>query len=156
CAGSTSQLEARVHDLEKRMTEMQASCSASRDSAVHGNMDTIRSNAVDPRKCIYNSFPADTQFPEAVPFDVARHTLRGNNKITIHEVRGTQKDFAKDGIYLVRGDYTLTSADEAVLGLNVTGGCTNHTERGHVPIKKGSGKFELAVKAGYVGQPHVT
>jgi hypothetical protein len=43
-----------------------------------------------------------------------------------------------------------------VLGLNVTGGCTSHTERGHVAIKKGSGSFELAVKVAYVGQPAVT
>jgi hypothetical protein len=152
CA-DTSKLEARVHDLEKRVSELQASCTA---APVHGNIDTIRSGAVDPKNCIDISFPAETQFPEAVAFDVGRTTLRGNDKITIREVLGTRKDFAKDGIYLVRGDYTLTSADEAVLGLNVTGGCTSHTERGHVPIKKGSGKFELAVKAGYVGQPHVT
>ncbi|HEX4513912.1 MAG TPA: hypothetical protein VH054_10260, partial [Polyangiaceae bacterium] len=72
------------------------------------------------------------------------------------DVRGTRKDFAVDGIYVVRGDYTLASANEAVLGLNVTGGCTSHTERGHVAIKKGSGSFELAVKVAYVGQPAVT
>jgi len=156
CA-DTSKLEARVHALEKQMSDLRASCSVQREgSALHGNMDTIRSNAFDTTKCVDISFAADTQFPETVAFDIGRTTLRGNDKIAIREVLGTRKDFAKDGIYLVRGDYTLTTADEAVLGLNVTGGCTSHTERGHVSIKKGSGKFELAVKVAYVGQPHVT
>jgi hypothetical protein len=124
----------------------------------HGNIDSIASKAMARAQCkpIDISFPDTTKFPEVVPFDVGRTDVRSGDKITIREVRGTRKDFAIDGIYQVRGDYTLASADEAVIGLNVTGGCTSHTERGHVTVKKGSGTFEVAVKIAYVGQPHVT
>ena len=119
---------------------------------------SIGGKALDRATCkpIDISFPTDTKFPEVVSFDVGRTDLRGGDKITIREVRGTQKELAVDGIYVVRGEYTLASADEAVIGLNVTGGCTSHTERGHASIKKGSGKFELAVKIAYVGHPHVS
>jgi len=119
---------------------------------------SIASKALDHATCkpIDISFPASTKFPENVAFDLGRSDLRAGDHLSIREVRGTQKEFAKDGIYIVRGDYTLASADEAVLGLNVSGGCTSGAERGHVAIKKGSGKFELAVKIAYVGQPHVT
>ena len=122
------------------------------------SVDSIATKALARATCtpIDISFPAATKFPEAVPFELGRTDVRNGDRITIREVRGTRKDFAVDGIYVVRGDYTLASADEAVLGLNVTGGCTSHTERGHVTIKKGSGAFELAIKLAYVGQPHVT
>lgn len=56
----------------------------------------------------------------------------------------------------MRGDYTLASANEASLGLYVTGGCTHGNGRASVNVKKGSGTFELATKIVYVGQPHVT
>lgn len=90
------------------------------------------------------SFPADTKFPELVPFEVGTSDARPGDRITIKEVRGTQKEFAKDGIYLVRGEYTLSSADEAVLGVNVTGGCTTGTDRGHVVVKASSCSSENA------------
>jgi hypothetical protein len=126
-------------------------------SSATGRTDAL-AKAADRATCkpIDISFPSSTTFPVAVPFEIGHTDLHGGDRITITEVRGTQPDFAIDGIYLVRGDYTLSSADEAVIGLNVTGGCTSGTERGHVGVKKGSGKFEVAVKIAYVGQPHVT
>ena len=124
----------------------------------NAGVQSIASKALDRAKCtpVDISFPSATTFPEVVPFDLGRTNLRSGDKITIREVRGTRKDFAVDGVYVVRGDYTLASADEAVLALGVTGGCTSHNDRGRVTLKKGSGTFELATKVAYVGQPHVS
>ncbi len=91
-----------------------------------------------------------------VAFDVGKTNLHAGDSITIREVHGTRPDFAVDGIYRVRGDYTLASADKATIGFNITGGCTRNATLNVQAVKRGSGTFELATKIAYVGQPHVT
>ncbi len=148
CASDTSKLEARVHELEREVADLRGRVSAERRT------DLIASEPPCVPK--NDSIAAGTQFSSPVAFDLGRTDLRSGDSITIREVLGTRPDFAVDGVYLVRGDYVLASADEASLGFSVTGGCTQGNTRGQQSVKKGSGKFELATKIVYVGQPHVT
>ena len=105
--------------------------------------------------------PATTQFPSSVAFDVGRTSLRAQDRIVITEVRGTRSDLAVGGMYLVRGEYTLSSASEAVINFSVTAtspgdGCTQGNPRAHQNVKRGSGTFELANVISYPGHPHVS
>ena len=58
--------------------------------------------------------------------------------------------------YVARGEYELASADEAVLGFTVRGGCTTGNGRGRLVIKRGKGTFELATRIAYAGEPHIS
>ena len=152
CATDTSRLEARIHDLEIQVAELRGRASVTTN---HARVDRITPMPGSPCVPVDNTVPMTAQFPSVVAFDLGHTDLHTGDHITIREVHGTQPEFAKDGMYVVRGDYTLASADEAILGLNVQGGCTQGNTRGRVPVKKGSGTFELATKMAYVGQPHV-
>jgi hypothetical protein len=106
------------------------------------------------------TFPKDTEFPADVRFSTGRNDLRPSDSIVIREVRGTGPTLGRGGIYQVRGEYTLASADRATLAFTVTAarpgeGCTNGNGRGHVEVRRGSGTFELASIIPYRGYPHV-
>src|SRR5438105_13921954 len=108
CAADTSKLEARMHDLEKDVADIRATkpnviamsgaCAIQHDVTV----------------------PSGTMFDASVPFDIGETHLTGGDRIVIQEVRGTSPSLAVNGLYVVRGEYTLASADEAEVSLTVT------------------------------------
>ncbi len=62
---------------------------------------------------------------------------------------------------MVRGTYTLASADAATLALNVTAvrsgeGCSRSDGQDELAVKRGSDSFELSKRMPYPGKPHVT
>ena len=157
CASSdTSKLEARVASLEKEVAELRAARQmADRESRTDAAQRAGCTNSID-----VNIDPA-TQFRDVVAFEVGKTDVRSGDRIAITEVRGTRPDFAVGGVYLVRGEYTLASADDASLGFSVTAtqsgeGCTHGNSRGSKTITRGSGSFELATPIPYTGYPHVS
>jgi hypothetical protein len=165
CAPSSSKLEARIHDLEVQVAQL-------RDEA-HGRVDTPWDTTdVGPEwaphahgGCVRvlpaPSIPDATQMTNSVPFDLGQTNNLGADRITITDVQGTQGDFAIGGSYVVRGQYTLSSADAADLAFYVTAidpadGCGNVNRRQRQHVTRGSGTFELANTIGIRGYPHVT
>jgi hypothetical protein len=113
------------------------------------------------QRVVDTSFPADTRFPYSVKYELGVSNLKLSDRIVIKEVRGTRPKFEEGGIYRVRGEYTLGSAAEAKLALNVTAvrrgeGCTSGNRRGDQKVLRGSGTFELAAPMPYHGYPHLT
>ncbi len=149
CAPSTSSYDARVADLERQVAELRQTLAA-RPIEHTATCKTVHDV----------SFPSATTFNSSVAFDVGNSDVRDGDLIVIDEVRGTRSDFAVDGVYFVRGHYTLTSADEAILGFNVSASrvgdaCTNGNGTNRQFVKRGSGTFELSTRIAYVGRPHV-
>ena len=114
------------------------------------------------KKFVDITFPQSTTFPHNVSFAVSNSDVRHHrgDKIVIREVRGTRADFAVGSIYLVRGEYTLSSLDRALLVFSTTAkepgeGCTKGNPRGRIEITRGSGAFELASPIPYLGYPHI-
>lgn len=144
CASHTDdRLEARPHGLEQQIAELRA--------------DVKASTAMQQCKTMHStSVPEATTFDAAVPFAIGESHLRDSDRIVIHELRGTRDHVEVDGAYVVRGEYTLASADEASLGFTVrtteSGQCTDGmNSRGHLVVKRGSGSFELAMLIPYSG-----
>lgn len=112
--------------------------------------------------CVDVSVPPSAEFPFALSFQQARATTKAGDVIDIREVRGDRQRLERGGTYLVRGRYTLSSAEKATLLLSVTAmrrgeGCTTGSSpRGRVTVSRGSGDFELATVLPYEGEPHVT
>ena len=107
------------------------------------------------------SIPDASQMTTAVAFNLGQTNTRGGDRVTITEVRGTRGDFAVGGSYLVRGQYTLASADEADLAFHVTAvdpseACSNTNPRQVQHVTRGSGTFEVAHTISIHGYPHVT
>jgi hypothetical protein len=107
-----------------------------------------------------DSVPEGTTFPNVLSFELGKNDLTAFDSIVIKEVRSTIDRFDVGGMYLVRGEYTLSSAAEAHIVLSVSAtakgeGCTTGTRQGRVAIKRGTGKFELLMKMPYEGYPHV-
>jgi len=153
CASGDADQQARLHKLEVEVAELRGRVEQM------GHDDFMASSRC--RKTIDVTIPEGTQMTMPVAFDVGRTNTRPGDRITITEISGTRPDFAIGGTYLVRGEYTLASADEAVLGFSVTAldpgdGCTSGNPRGKVHITRGSGKFELANPIAYRGHPHVS
>jgi hypothetical protein len=104
--------------------------------------------------------PDDTKIEQPVEFETGKTTVGTFDRIVITEVLGTSPRFAVGEDYVVRGEYTLATSDDAVLSFSVTAarsgeGCTTNNPRGRVKIKRGSGKFELVGPILYSGFPHV-
>jgi len=152
CASNDARtaLEARVGALEQKVAELEAAPAASASAAV-ARCD----------KYLDATVPPDTKFTHTVPFEIGEDTVVVGDRIQITEVLGTRDRFEQGGMYLVRGEYTLSSADEASLGFSVTAtrkgeGCTRgNGRRGSQRIKRGVGTFELAAPVLYDGHPHV-
>jgi len=88
------------------------------------------------------TFAETTRFDNAVSFDVGHSDVRSGDRIVIKDVHGTVPEFAKYGIYIVRGEYTLATVDEADITFTVTAtrsgeGCTlgNPRSKQHAPSR---------------------
>ena len=104
--------------------------------------------------------PADAKMDQSVDFETGRSTVRPFDRIEITEVKGTSSHFAIGEDYVVRGEYTLESAEEADLSFTVTAsrrreGCTTDNPRERIKIIRGIGKFVLVGPILYQGHPHV-
>ncbi len=164
CAPSTSKLDARIHDLEIQVAELRGRL-AERQAATTPTSQASRESVMDKvlgRTCtpLDTTFPNKTTFDNAVAFDVGRSDVHGGDRIVITDVHGTAPELAQHGVYVVRGEYTLASADEAAITFTVTAtnpneGCTKDNPRARQTVKKGSGKFEVATTVAYQGHPHV-
>ncbi len=152
---SSKALEARVHALEAQVAELRAAANARAEADKKlESTDSVR-RAYDAmmgiagQNCKDVSVPEGTQIDIPVAFELGKTTMRAGDRITITEVRGTRSDFAVGGVYLVRGEYTLASADEATLAFSASAidphdACTTGNGRGRLHVTRGSGKFELA------------
>ncbi|HEY2368073.1 MAG TPA: hypothetical protein VGH87_16860, partial [Polyangiaceae bacterium] len=141
CAADTSKLEARVHDLEKEVAELRAT-------------EKTRDDAGGCAKTTEVTVPDGVVFSSDVPFAVSESHFTNGDSIVVREARGTRPSLEVDGEYVVRGDYTLASTDEARIGFTFrattpAAGCTSGGGSFHV--KRGSGTFELKSRAPYVG-----
>jgi beta-lactamase regulating signal transducer with metallopeptidase domain/biopolymer transport protein ExbD len=130
--------------------------------------------------------PSDTT-PEALPSQAADHTaavfekafpydigfedyqkpwsrFNSGDLITIRAIRGNRQQIEVGGSYAVLGTYTLSSMDEAMLGLFVTEevapGAQTHRTRvlpgQHKKLEKGTGTFVLWFTMMADGAPHVS
>jgi hypothetical protein len=138
-------MEARLQKLEREVARLKAESPRGEE----------RCRPIDA------SVPTQTQFPHAVDFELGRTNLRSGDRVDIKEVRGTRPGFEKGGMYVVRGEYTLVSADQASLGFSVTAsqrgeGCTTGNGRATQVVQRGSGTFELTTAIVYEGYPHVS
>ena len=164
CASGEADYQARLHKLEIEVAELRGQVTALERPASpkHGTIDVMGPPKYGQcAKTIDVTIPVGTQMTSAVPFELGRTNTRPGDRITITDVHGTRGDFAIDGTYVVRGEYTLASADEATLGFMVTAitageGCTTGNNRGTVHVSRGSGTFELANSIPYRGYPHVS
>jgi len=158
CAPSTPNLEARIHDLELQVAQLRNEVKA------HGRMDTWSRTGASPSCTTPHAAPTipdAAQMTNAVSYDIGQTNNQGADHITITDVHGTQGDFAIGGSYVVRGQYTLASADEADLAFFVTAtdradACGSVNPRQTQHVTRGSGTFELANTLGIHGYPHVT
>jgi hypothetical protein len=169
CAPSPSNLDARIHDLELQVAQLRAEVNA------HGRTDGRDITNAGPEWAPHGhgggspcvrvlpapSIPDAAQMTNSVPFDLGQTSNRGADRITITDVHGTQGDFAIGGSYVVRGQYTLASTDEADLAFYITAidpadGCGDVNRRQTQHVTRGSGTFELANTIGIRGYPHVT
>ncbi len=158
CAPSTPNLEARIHDLELQIAQLRAEVRA------HGRVDTWSRTGASPSCTTPHAAPTipdAAQMTNTVPFDIGQTSNQGADRITITDIHGTQGDFAIGGSYVVRGQYTLASADDADLAFFVTAidradACGSVNPRQTQHVTRGSGTFELANTLGISGYPHVT
>jgi hypothetical protein len=160
CASSTAPLEARVHDLELQVAELRGEVKAQANTDVMALRAGL-SGSPCARTLPAPSIPDVAQMTTAVPFDLGQTSKQGGDRITITEVRGTRGDFALGGSYIVRGEYTLASADQADLAFNITAidpadGCGYTNPRQHQRVTRGTGTFEVANTLTIRGYPHVT
>jgi hypothetical protein len=100
-------------------------------------------------------FPDKTPLTESVAFTVSETTLTTGNAIVIDEVRGTSSKFEVGGAYVVRGHYTLATADEARLALSTRthtlGNCSRGSTRQATTAHRGTASFELAYRIPFEG-----
>lgn len=146
CAGAVSSVPASRSSSSKSALPPEAKQPATTSSGCQEWVDT--------------SIGLGTEFPYVVEYERSADTIGAGDRIRVTEVRGTRPRFERGGIYLVKGEYTLSSADEARLLFSVTaegpGGCTKGNPRGAQNVARGSGTFELAAPFPYDGKPHVT
>ncbi len=152
-AGGSPELRARVDRLEAEVAALKS------QGRVHQSAPAAAPRSA--RTCVDVNVPPSTQFPFVVDVERGSTSIKAGDAIEIREVRGTRPQLEQGGNYLVRGSYTLGSADEARLLLSVTAerpgeGCTSGNSRGSMRVSKGSGDFELATRVPYQGKPHVT
>ncbi len=107
------------------------------------------------------SVPPGTRFTYDVAVAPTTSNLETGDAVTITSVRGTRGDLEPGGGYVVRGTYTLASADSATLALNVTAvrsgaGHSRSDGQDELVVKRGSGSFEPRKRMPYPGKPHLT
>jgi uncharacterized protein len=103
---------------------------------------------------------ANEKLRYAVPFELGSSAFAPGDNITINEVSGTKRKIEIGGTYSVRGTYTLTSRDEALLAFFDTSigysGPTSVDPKQTVRIKKGTGSFYLVKTMTDDGYLHVS
>jgi serine/threonine protein kinase len=105
-------------------------------------------------------------FSQRVPFEVGATYLRGGDRITIDEVRGTADTIKEGNMYEIKGTYRLASRDKATLAAYITddGTVEKSPQPGTVPmqktqsvtVKRGEGRFALILYMWHDGKPHVS
>lgn len=149
CGAGDQGLSTRIDRLEKEVAALKAA------------QGERRIAQRSPGGCRDATIPEGTSFPHHVDFEVGRTDVVSGDRIVITEILGSRATFEKGGVYLVRGEYTLSSADDAMLAFYVTAtrredACSTGNPRGHRNIRRGSGTFELAHPILTEGYPHVT
>src|SRR5689334_438536 len=94
-----------------------AACAHSDDAALERRVAALESEVASLRskgecaRTLDTSVPAGTTFSNRVAFDIGATDFAPGDSITVTEVQGTKPDFEVGGVYLVRGEYVLASAD---------------------------------------------
>jgi hypothetical protein len=101
-----------------------------------------------------------------VHFEIGRTVLPKGDSITIEQVRGTSDTMTAGNLYEVKGSYTLSSADKAMLAAftTVNSNDPENPKFEKVPIQKtqtvmvdkGQGHFTLLFYMWQNGNPHVS
>lgn len=81
-------------------------------------------------------------------------TFKGGDSINIESVSGPDDRFSAGTKYTIRGNYSLSSRDEALLAFYITNGKVSGSNR--VKVRKGKGKFEFRIKVEEGGLPHLS
>jgi hypothetical protein len=129
-----------------------------RVAALEAEVATLRNNA-NCTRTLDSSVPSGTTFSHQVAFEVGATDFAPGDSITVTEVTGTKPAFEAGGVYQVRGEYVLASADRAEIAFTVTttepGVCTLGDGKQVMTVGRGSGKFEVAAAIASAGFPHV-
>jgi hypothetical protein len=101
-----------------------------------------------------------------VPFEIGATYLRGGDRITIDEVRGTADAVATGNMYEIKGTYRLASRDKATLAVYVTDDASDATiprpreaptqKTQSITVERGEGRFALILYVWQAGKPHVS
>jgi len=95
------------------------------------------------------------------PSMIGETQFLNGDKVTILEVRGTADTFKPANIYWIKGTYTLSSHDRALLLASTTAtepgqGVTRDFESQRLSVNRGTGGFALFLPMSYTGFPHVS
>ncbi len=98
------------------------------------------------------------RFRYEVPLEIGKTWSNGEDRITVTGIRGTRPRVEVGGQYLVRGTYTLKSADEGEVFFHVKGPSNAGTDLDlqHVPVRRGSGTFSVMHGMSKDGHCHVS
>lgn len=101
-----------------------------------------------------------TKLPHEVPFEIGASNLRDGDRITIKQVRGTDKTIQPGQTYEIQGTYKLASHNKAKLAAFVTAmnseGKSHARDSQTMTIERGEGTFSLRLKVPYKGKPHIS
>lgn len=92
----------------------------------------------------------------AARFSLGRSQFEPGDFIVIHEMYASSPLLAPGDRVVLRGEYQLSSADEASLEMHVTGGRSHTLPSQRAKIRRGTGQFELAGEIPYQGDLHVS
>jgi len=97
------------------------------------------------------------RFQYVVPLEIGNSWTEGQDRITITEIRGTRPRIEVGGQYVVRGTYTLKSADVGEVFFHVKGPSNAGTDLDlqHVPVRRGSGTFSVVHGMSKDGHCHI-
>ena len=153
CTHNDGQLEKRVTELEREVAALRASATPAPVLAEHDHRPRCPDELDD-------SVAPGTVFSHDVSFEIGATDLPPGDSIRILQVLGTASTFEVGGVYRVRGEYTLQSADDARIALTVSAtepgfGCTHGNGSNVAHVVRGTGTFEVSSPILYEGNPHV-
>jgi len=99
-----------------------------------------------------------SRFQYVVPLEIGKTWSNGQDRLTITEIRGTRPRVEVGGHYLVRGTYTLKSADAGEVFFHVKGPSNAGTDLDlqHLPVHRGSATFAVVHGMSKDGNCHVS
>ena len=105
--------------------------------------------------------PTTWEFPYSVRFEPGATRFLDGDEITITEVRGTADAFSPGNIYCIKGAYTLTSHNQAMLAAFITAkdakdGKGRYLKVQTTMVERGSGKFTVFLPISSQGWPHLS